>query len=63
MAQLIDVVLVTIVVGVALWAAGNYFYKLGQKPKGDSISCAGCNSSCHSDIPENPSLGLLRKLK
>ncbi len=63
MAQLIDGILVTIIVGIALWAAGKYFYRLGQKPKGESISCAGCNSCGDTDVPENPSLGLLRKLK
>ncbi|MBC8376459.1 MAG: hypothetical protein H8E26_10470 [FCB group bacterium] len=63
MAQLIDIVLVTFVVAIAFWYTVKYFYNLGKAPEGESISCGGCNSSCHTDIPENPSLGLLRKLK
>ncbi|NQT63174.1 MAG: hypothetical protein HQ556_09490 [Candidatus Marinimicrobia bacterium] len=63
MAQLIDILLVTLVVAFAVWYTIKYFYNLGKAPEGESISCSGCNSSCHTDIPDNPSLGLLRKLK
>lgn len=63
MVHLIDIALVTLAVAAAIWFTIKYFYDLGKAPKGESISCAGCNSGCHSDIEENPSLGLLRKLK
>jgi len=63
LAHLIDVLLVTLAVATAIWYTVKYFYKLGKAPKGAAVSCAGCNSSCHSDIPENPTLGLLRKSK
>ncbi|MBC8193774.1 MAG: hypothetical protein ISR87_02030 [Candidatus Marinimicrobia bacterium] len=63
MAQLIDLLMVTLAVGIAIWFTVKYFYNLGKAPKGESVSCSGCNSGCHDDIPENPSLGLLRKNK
>jgi len=63
LAQLIDILLVTLAVAIAFWYTVKYFYNLGKVPENESISCAGCNSSCHTDIPDNPSLGLLRKSK
>ncbi|MBT3632006.1 MAG: hypothetical protein HOD43_14390 [Candidatus Marinimicrobia bacterium] len=61
MAQLVDILLVTISVVIAIWYTAKYFFNLGKTPKSGSISCSGCNSSCHTDIPDNPSLALLKK--
>jgi hypothetical protein len=63
LAQLIDILLVILAVAIAFWYTVKYFYNLGKTPKSESISCGGCNSSCHTDIPDNPSLGLLRNKK
>ncbi|NQV42797.1 MAG: hypothetical protein HQ506_10620 [Candidatus Marinimicrobia bacterium] len=63
MAQLIDLAMVALAVAAAFWFTVKYFYNLGKAPKGESVSCSGCNSGCHDDIPDNPSLGLLKKIK
>jgi len=63
MAYLIDYALVAIVLAIALGAVFRYFSGLGKSPKNESISCAGCNSGCHADLPDNQDYGLLRKLK
>jgi len=64
MAQLIDIALVTGIVGVALGMVAKYFIDLGRAPAdGQPISCSGCKSSCHTNIPENPSIEFIRNIK
>jgi len=63
MAELTDLILVGLSVGLALWAVIKYFINLGRLPKGQAISCSGCNSVCHDDIIENPTLEVINKLK
>jgi len=58
-----DITLVTLALGIAVAAVVKYFIGLGRVPKGTTVSCSGCNSGCHPDVPENPSLGLLKNIK
>jgi hypothetical protein len=63
MANMIDMILVIIVLGIAVGAVLKYFLALGKAPENESISCAGCHSGCHSHLPENQDIGLLRQVK
>ncbi|MEA3287991.1 MAG: hypothetical protein U9Q77_11550, partial [Candidatus Marinimicrobia bacterium] len=64
LAQLIDILLVSLAVGASILAVIKYFADLGRKPKnGQSVSCAGCNATCQPDIQKNPTIGLIRNIK
>ncbi len=54
--------LITVALSIAGWAVVKYFIDLGKAPKNHPVSCAGCNSKCHTEIEEIPTLGLLRKI-
>ncbi len=64
MAQLIDIGLVTLAIGAAIWTVIKYFADLGRVPKnGQAIGCSGCNITCHAPIPANSSTELIRSFK
>jgi len=58
-----DMILVSGAVALAIWYTAKYFYKLVKTPETKPVSCGGCHSSCHSDVPEIPTVELVRKLK
>ena len=63
MVHLIDIILVSSVVGIAGIAVFRYFIGLAKQPKDAPVNCAGCNANCHPVIPESPHEGLLSRLK
>lgn len=50
MAFIIDIVLVSVVVGLSLLAVVKYFVELGNTTEKHTIACSGCNAGC-PDLP------------